>query len=326
MAITDKSHVSAARQAVGRITRATGFDDTGAGRAAIVVTEAVTNMIKHAQGGLFIAQPIEIGAALGIEMLAIDKGPGMGDFEASAIDGHSTVGTQGTGLGAMRRQSDEFEVYTRRDGGTIVRSLLWAAAAPAAFAYDVGAVCVPKTGETVCGDAWGAQFAERGATFVLADGLGHGPDASRASALAVDALQRRAGEKPERLMDRVHAALKPTRGAAVALIHHDVEAAEAAFCGVGNVAAWLIDAATRRAMVSTNGIVGHNVARLREFRYPWKHGALLVAHTDGIDTHWDLAAYPGLSDCHPSIIAAMLLRQHSRGRDDAGVLVARVRH
>ena len=325
MAVADTSHVSAARQAVGRITQATGFDDTGGGRAAIVVTEAVTNMLKHAHGGLFIAQPVAIGAALGIEMLAIDKGPGMRDFEASAVDGHSTVGTQGTGLGAMRRQSDEFEVYTRREGGTIVRSLLWAGAQPAEFSYDIGAVCVPKTGETSCGDAWGAHFADGGATFALADGLGHGPDASRASALAVDALHRHGREKPERLMDRVHAALKPTRGAAVALIHHDIEAAQAAFCGVGNVAAWLIEPGARRAMVSSNGIVGHNVPRTREFRYPWKHGALLVAHTDGIDTHWDLAAYPGLSDCHPSIIAAMLLRQHSRGRDDAGVLVARVR-
>ena len=328
MAVSDKSHVSAARQAVARITEGAHFDNTGGGRAAIVVTEAVTNMLKHAHGGTFIAQPVLVEGLLGIEMLAIDKGPGMGDFEASATDGHSTAGTPGTGLGAIRRQSDEFEIYTRHNGGTILRSMLWAGAAPAPanIPYEVGAICVPKTGETECGDAWGAEFAPGGAVFLVADGLGHGPDASRASALAVDALHRHPNDNAIRVLDRTHAALKPTRGAAVAVIRHDIAAETATFAGVGNIAVWIIEATTRRAMVSSNGIVGHNVARSQEYSYPWKHGALLVAHTDGIDTHWDLAAFPGLMDCHPSIIAAMLVRQHSRGRDDVGVLVARVRH
>lgn len=323
MAIDDASHVSAARQGTSRITQALGFDDTRAGRAAIVVTEAVTNMLKHAKGGTFIGQPVCIGGALGIEMLAIDKGPGMRDFEASARDGYSTVGTQGTGLGSIRRQSDEFEVYTRHDRGTILRTLIWAGAPPANQAYDVGAVCVPKSGETACGDAWGVEFVHGGAAFLLADGLGHGPDASRASSLAVDAMRRHCAEGAVRILDRAHAALKPTRGAAVAVMRHDIAANEVTYAGVGNISACVIDATTRRAMVSSNGIVGLNVHRSQEYRYPWARGALLVAHTDGIDTHWDLAAFPGIVDCHPSVIAAMLYREHSRGRDDAGVVVAR---
>jgi anti-sigma regulatory factor (Ser/Thr protein kinase) len=324
MPIGDKSHVSAARQGASRITQALGFDETRGGRAAIVVTEAVTNILKHAGGGTFVAQPVNIDGALGIEMLAIDKGPGMRDFEASAKDGHSTTGTRGNGLGAIRRQSDEFEVYTRHGGGTILRSLIWAAAAPArGLAYDIGAVCVPKPGETACGDAWGVEFVPGGAAFLVADGLGHGPDASRASSLAVDAMRRHPADGAVRILDRAHAALKPTRGAAVAVMRHEIAANEVTYAGVGNISACVIDATTRRAMVSSNGIVGLNVHRSQEYRYPWARGALLVAHTDGIDTHWDLAAFPGIVDCHPSVIAAMLYREHSRGRDDAGVVVAR---
>jgi hypothetical protein len=178
-------------------------------------------------------------------------------------------------------------------------------------------------GETACGDAWGVEFVPGGASFLLADGLGHGPDASRASSTAVAALRSRPDDGAARILDRAHAALKATRGAAVAVMRHDIAANEVSYAGVGNISACVIDATTRRAMVSSNGIVGLNVHRSQEYRYPWARGALLVAHTDGIDTHWDLAAFPGLVDCHPSVIAAMLYREHSRGRDDAGVVVAR---
>ena len=325
-AVADSSHVSAARLGVARMTQALGFDETQAGRAAIVVTEAATNILKHAGRGTFVAQAVAVDGALGLEMLAIDKGPGMRDFESSAVDGHSTSGTRGTGLGAIRRQSDEFEVYTHHAAGTILRAMLWSGAPPAPHeGYEVGAICVPKPGETVCGDAWGVEFTPQGAVFLLADGLGHGPDASRAASLAVDALRRHAADGAVRLLDRAHAALKPTRGAAVAVMRHDAAAGEIVYAGVGNISAVILSASSRRAMVSSNGIVGHNVHRSQEYRYPWARGALLVAHTDGIDTHWDLAAFPGLADCHPSVIAAMLYREHARGRDDAGVVVARTR-
>lgn len=325
VAVGDSSHVGAARQGVNRMTQALGFDETQAGRAAIVVTEAVTNILKHAGSGTLVARALGAGDALGIELLAIDSGPGMHDFEASAADGHSTAGTPGNGLGAIRRQSDEFEVYTRVGEGTILRALLWAGAAPATAPYDVGALCVPKPGETVCGDAWGVVFAEHGATFLLADGLGHGPDASRASNLAVDTLHQHPNDTAIRVLDRAHGKLKPTRGAAIAVMRHDIATSEVAFAGVGNISAVVLEANARRAMVSHNGIVGANMHKSQEYRYPWPRGALLVAHTDGLETHWDLSSYPGLAQCHPAVIAAMLFREHSRGRDDCGIVVARAR-
>ena len=325
VALGDTSHVSAARQGVNRMTQALGFDATRAGRAAIVATEAATNILKHAGSGTFIARALGSGDALGIELLAIDSGPGMHDFEASAVDGHSTAGTPGNGLGAIRRQSDEFEVYTNVGQGTILRALLWADSPPANPPYDVGALCVPKPGETVCGDAWGVVYGHHGATFLLADGLGHGPDASRASNLAVDTLHQHAADSAVRILDRAHNKLKPTRGAAVAVIRHDAAASEVSFAGVGNISAVILEGGSRRAMVSHNGIVGANIHKSQEFRYPWPRGALLVAHSDGLETHWDLARYPGLADRHPAVIAAVLFREHSRRRDDCGIVVARAR-
>jgi hypothetical protein len=229
----------------------------------------------------------------------------------------------------MQRQSDEFEVYTRRGAGTLVRMAFWNGATAAdASPYEIGVVSVPKNGETVNGDAWGAEIREEGATFLVADGLGHGPDACRASSLAVEALRSRPSDTAVRILDLAHARLRPTRGAAVAVIRDEPATGEVAFAGVGNISAFIWEAAgdTRRAMVSHNGIVGHNVSRSQEYRYPWPAGSLLIAHSDGLETHLDVARHPGLAACHPSIIAAMLYREHSRKRDDVVVLVVKKRN
>jgi anti-sigma regulatory factor (Ser/Thr protein kinase) len=325
--VADSSQVSAARLAAQRLARELEFGETRAGRLAIVVTEAVTNMLKHAGGGTLAARAVARGGSLGVEVLAIDRGPGMAHFEDSARDGASTTATAGTGLGAMRRQSDEFEVYTHAGGGTIVRMVVWGTPPPPTVEeYDVGAIVVPKAGETVSGDAWALEVRDHGATLLVADGLGHGPDASRAAQTAVEVLRRDPDHDAIRLLDTAHGRLRATRGAAVAVIRHDRSKAELAFAGVGNIAACVWDGATRRAMVSHNGIVGHNVHKSQEFRYPWPRGLLLVAHSDGLESQWSLAGFPGIADHHPSVIAALLYREHTRKRDDVVVVVVRASH
>jgi hypothetical protein len=164
-----------------------------------------------------------------------------------------------------------------------------------------------------------------GATFLLADGLGHGPDAAAASHAAVEVLRRNPDQTPIRILGLAHGRLRSTRGAAVAVMRHEAATGEIAFSGVGNISASMWDGSGRKSMVSHNGIVGHNVHRSEEYRYKWPAGGLLIAHSDGIGTHWDIGAYPGLGNCHASLIAAMLFREHSRKRDDVVVLVVRRR-
>jgi anti-sigma regulatory factor (Ser/Thr protein kinase) len=324
LVVSDSSHVASARASAQRLARALDFDETRGGRIGIVVTEAVTNMLKHAGGGTFVARTVVCGGVLGIEMLAIDSGRGMSDVRHSEQDGVSTTGTAGNGLGAMRRLCDEMELHSEPGVGTIVRTLSWAAQAPGALTtHQVGAVCIPKPGETVCGDAWDVAYRDDGITLLVADGLGHGPDAARAAAMAVEVLRRHPAEPALRLLDVAHARLKPTRGAAVAVARHDWGAGEVSFAGVGNIAAVVIERGARRAMVSHSGIVGHNVHKSQEYRYPWMQGGMLVAHSDGLESQWELDELPGIASYHPSIIAAALYRRHSRKRDDCTVVVAK---
>jgi anti-sigma regulatory factor (Ser/Thr protein kinase) len=325
-AVEDPSHVSAVRLALQRLARALEFDETRAGRLAIVTTEAVSNMVRHGGGGTFVARPMAREAAFGIEMLAIDAGPGMHDFRHSARDGVSTGTTPGTGLGAIGRLTDELEVDTGHSRGTILRMVLWNRTPPRDdAAYEVGAVLVPKSGERACGDAWAMESHDAGATFLIADGLGHGPDASRAAAVAVDVLRSHPGHGALSLLHLAHARLGPTRGAALGFMRHDRRRGELTFAGIGNIAASLHEGATRRTMVSHNGVAGHDVYKPQEYSYPWPEGALLVAHSDGLETQWSLGAFPGLHARHPSVIAATLFRRHTRKRDDVAVLVVRQR-
>ncbi len=327
VAVSDPSQVSAARLGLQRMARDLDFDEVRAGRISIAVTEAATNMLKHGEGGTMAARSLCRGEVLGLELLAIDSGPGMASFSHSSTDGVSSTGTAGTGLGAMQRLSDEFDVYTRRQGGTILRMGFWNAdAVPDPGGYETGAIVVPKSGESASGDAWAMEIHAAGATFLVADGLGHGPDAAAASIAAVEVLRRNPEQPAIRILDIAHSRLRATRGAALAVMRHESAAGEIAFAGVGNISASMWDGTGRKSMVSHNGIVGHNVHRSEEYRYKWPAGGLLIAHSDGIETHWDLAAYPGLANCHASLIAALLFREHSRRRDDAVVLVVRRRN
>jgi hypothetical protein len=127
------------------------------------------------------------------------------------------------------------------------------------------------------------------------------------------------------LVTLAHAALRGTRGAALAVALIDTEKGELSFCGVGNIAGCIAHGSTRRHLMSHNGIVGSNLRKSQEFRHEWKTGALLILHSDGIATRWDVDAYPGLSFRHPALIAAVLYRDFARPRDDSLVLVIRER-
>jgi anti-sigma regulatory factor (Ser/Thr protein kinase) len=321
--VSDASGVADARREVAALAAALKFDPTSAGELALAVTEAATNIAKHAREGRIVARILPRGDAGGIEVLAIDKGPGM-DVVASMRDGHSTAGTSGSGLGALKRIASDLQIWSRPGAGTLLRFEVWPKAlAPDGTALRAGVICAEKSGEEVCGDGW-AVLQGRGRLIALVvDGLGHGFDAAVAARAAIEVVQAKPHLDAPDLMDAVHGALRPTRGAAAAVAMLQPESELCVFCGIGNISASIRSGGTSRSMVSHNGTLGHQVRRIQEFRYPFPKGSLLVMHSDGMATHWDLAAYPGLEARHPAMVAAALYRDHSRQRDDLTVLTLR---
>ncbi len=326
--IVHASDVAAARRAGQKLADGLGFDDVQAGRLAIVITEAATNILKHAgEGTLYIMRAQSGVQTPGVDVLGVDNGPGIADLASSLRDGFSTAGTAGTGLGALQRQSDEFDVWSMRGKGAAFFMRVWnSPAPPEPCGIEAAALLVPIAGEDDCGDGWAVACDAGGATLLGVDGLGHGPEAHKAAVAAVRALEDRPAAAPAGTVQAAHEALRVTRGAALSVARIDYGSDELRFAGIGNVAGVVCDGNTRRAMVSHNGIVGHNMRKVQEFTSACPPDALCILHSDGLQTQWDLGAYPGLSVRAPAIVAGILMRDFIRRRDDAMVLVARRRH
>jgi anti-sigma regulatory factor (Ser/Thr protein kinase) len=322
--VGDPTAVGSARRAASELGRSVGLDETALGRAALVVTEAATNLVKHAGGGEILLRPLRHGPACGLEVLALDRGPGIPDVAASLRDGVSTAGTPGTGLGAMSRLSSVFDVYPEAGVGTAVLARVWSGPTPPTNGgLLVGGVAVPHPSEEVCGDAWAVWDGGLRTQVLVVDGLGHGVGAADASAAAVATFRLHAGEPPADLLAAMHGALRPTRGAAVGIAEIDRAGGVVRFAGVGNVAGAIVTNGTARSVVSHHGTLGHGVRRIHEFTYPWSPGALLVLHSDGLVSHWTLERYAGLVRHDPALVAAVLYRDFQRGRDDTTVVALR---
>jgi hypothetical protein len=158
----------------------------------------------------------------------------------------------------------------------------------------------------------------------MTDGSGHGPLAAIAADEAVKAFEANLSHDCIRVVEAIHAALAPTRGAAVAVARVDLAHRLIRFVGIGNIAGAVVSQGVLRRMVTHNGTAGHIAPRIREFTYPWNGSATIILHSDGLSSKWDLDAYPGLATSHPSLIAGVLFRDFRRERDDAAVAVMRV--
>jgi hypothetical protein len=222
--------------------------------------------------------------------------------------------------------SGSFEPFTQPGRGTAVRLELWAKPLPARpRPIEWGGLCVPKHGEPVCGDGWAVEAWRDELAMLLADGLGHGVSAHDAARAAIDTFRAHARAEPAAIIDECHNALARTRGAAVPTARVFASAERGTFAGVGNIVCRVEGSTANRHLVSHNGTVGHMMRKVQEFAFPWPRGALLILHSDGLGTHWDLGTYPGLATRHPALIAAVLYRDYDRGRDDVSVVVIRNR-
>ncbi|MGI5423320.1 SpoIIE family protein phosphatase [Streptomyces sp. CA-179760] len=207
--------------------------------------------------------------------------------------------------------------------GTETRNGPWSQPARAVRA---GGVNIPYAGAGCSGDAWAWLRAGERVTLMLADGLGHGPEAARASSAAVVALHRWAHLSPAEALRRLHDTLKGTRGAAVALAQLDLRAGRLRFAGIGNVGARLRTDGTWRHLLSRPGIVGvHRPGTLREEEADWADDRLLIMHTDGLPSRWTPPSDAGPSMADPAVTAAVTIRDASSParpvRDDTAVAV-----
>jgi anti-sigma regulatory factor (Ser/Thr protein kinase) len=326
MPVEDSSHVSGARREARTLAIQLGFGEVNSEKVAIVVTEAATNLLKHGGGGVVYLQPTA-DSKPGVEMIAVDRGPGVIDWQKARLDGFSTSGTAGHGLGSMERNSSFFDVCSFPGQGTVLLARFSGGESDDASDHHprVSGLQTPKPGEDVSGDAWASQTVGDSRTVILVDGLGHGPEAEVAARTAVEFLDGNAGASPKDLLEIVHRGIRHTRGAAVSIAKLNSSRRTIAFAGLGNVSGRICGADTvSRHLVTLNGTAGmESRTAMREFEYPWPEGSVLIMHSDGLTSRWEFKDYPGLLRHDAAIISGVLLRDFSRGTDDSTVVAVK---
>jgi anti-sigma regulatory factor (Ser/Thr protein kinase) len=280
--VPDLSSVGEARRAASNISREAGLNPDEQGQVAIIATELATNLANYARNGRLLMQSLQAASSCGVEILSVDSGPGIKDIAQCMRDGYSTGGTAGNGMGAIRRLSSEFDIYSDAAGTVIVSRIVGKsdASAPCDFHWE-------------------------------------------ASAQAIAVFDDGALNEPIALIESAHQALSRSRGAAIAVARVDQQRSLLKYSGVGNIAGTLLNGAATRGLVSHNGTAGHLLPRVQQFDYACGERDVLIMHSDGLTSRWTLEQYPGLQTHHPSVIAGVLYRDFTRGRDDVTVVVVK---
>lgn len=314
--VQDSSQVALARRTASELASAGGLDEQRSSAVSVVAVELANNILQHAGSGQLMFQYIHATGAF--DIMAVDHGAGMVNMERCLEDGFSTKSTPGLGLGAVRRFAVHFGAYSIPARTTAVTARM----AERDPEPDFAVICTAIHGETLSGDGWGVS--EDGRSFCVVDGLGHGMLAAEAARVAIGIFHKQPGASTGNLLERMHAAMKSTRGAAAAVVRVNPEAGTLNFAGIGNISCVLLGESKSQSLVSHNGTLGHQLRRIQEFSYPYKRRDLLLMHSDGLTTQPKLGIPPSLLVQPPNVIAPFLFSEQVRGRDDATLLVHRL--
>jgi anti-sigma regulatory factor (Ser/Thr protein kinase) len=172
--VTDHAAVGAVRRAVGDYADRLRAGSTFAAVAANTATELANNLLFHADsGGWILTRPLP---PAGVEILAVDRGPGIRDVAAAVAGRAPSPKGLGCGLAAVRNASSQFDIHTHPDRGTVILSVVEAgrtnrsgqARPPRRWAgVSIGI-------DEACGDGWAVLQDNNVLTAAVVDGLGQG--------------------------------------------------------------------------------------------------------------------------------------------------------
>lgn len=105
-----------------RVAENYGLNKSQQTKLVVSIMELTRNIVFYANKGELFINPVP---SFGIEIIAIDQGPGIANIEdilSNTI--HSKTGL-GLGLSGVKRLMDEFEITSTINQGTKVRAVKW---------------------------------------------------------------------------------------------------------------------------------------------------------------------------------------------------------
>ena len=324
----DRSYFAILKKEIHLLAVGAGLNNKKVGEIDIVVAEMVSNLVKHAGGGQVLVKVLNEENKKGIEIISIDNGVGMTDVTRMVADGVSTKNSLGQGLGAMKRLSDLFQVYSLKNWGTIIlcrifESELTVYKKPPST--EIRSVILPKINEKACGDGFCSIVTDKEIRIFSGDGLGHGPEAELAVLTAIEAFKKCTERSSVEVIRYINSHVKKTRGLVGTVAIYRFEERKWNMCGIGNILTKVNSLDSANGYMSYNGIIGLNMPNtLKEREFDYEEGQHIIMCSDGIKSRWDTARYPAILRYDLSILAAAILKDYARHTDDMSVAVCKL--
>lgn len=125
VAIQREADIVLARQAGRQLAAQLGFSSTDQTLIATAISEVARNIVVYANHGEIVLTRAEDGGRVGIQVQAIDSGPGIDNKDLAMRDGYSTKNSLGLGLPGARRLMDDFDLASELGRGTTVTMKKW---------------------------------------------------------------------------------------------------------------------------------------------------------------------------------------------------------
>lgn len=324
---SDRSYFAILKKEVHGWAVANDFDKKRIGELDIVLAEMTSNLHKYANDGEVLAAVFREEENTYIELICIDSGPGMTDIVRMTTDGYSSGKTMGHGLGSIKRLSDHAEIFSQQGWGTIVLSRIYKTPPPAKAARIellIKALVVAKPGEQVSGDGYCLKTTRGITKLLIADGLGHGPDANLAINEAAKIFRRCPEDSPAEILRDINREVRKTRGLVATIASFDLKNKNIRIAGIGNISSRFTSPALSKNCLAYNGIVGHNIPNTMNDQVidPKVYNQLVMC-SDGIRSRWDTNRVPGIQRSDLSIQAAAIYKDYARKTDDMSVIIAK---
>jgi serine/threonine-protein kinase RsbT len=118
--ITEESHIVSARGAGRDLCQEGGFSGAVQIKVATAISELAPNIVQYAGEGEITISSIDTPRR-GIEIIAVDSGPGIANLELVLSGDFKSKKGMGIGLKGTKKLMDEFDITTSAEEGTRVK-------------------------------------------------------------------------------------------------------------------------------------------------------------------------------------------------------------
>ncbi|KSU77394.1 MULTISPECIES: protein phosphatase 2C domain-containing protein [Fictibacillus] len=197
------------------------------------------------------------------------------------------------------------------------------------FSYDKIAVSSfqkPKNGNELCGDSFYVTETRDYFICAVADGLGSGGLARKASQAAVIAVEKNHQLEVEEIMQVCNEELKGTRGAVLSIFKIDFNQRIVRYAGVGNIR-FMMAGEDRKLIypLPTVGFLSGKPQKFRVQQFPFDDQTAFIIYSDGMEIHTQSRSIL-TNMISPRESAAYLGNLSQKLIDDATCLVGKVLH